>query len=564
MERAFAYPSGRRVHYRHAGSGPPLVMLHGATGTSGTLEPLARELARSRTVIAIDLPGFGESEPLPGVPDVAGYALTVLETLEALGVEVFDLHGTRLGGSVAIALAAAYPDRVRRLVLEGFALYSASERDELLARFAPDLAPRWDGTHLLTAWAWLRDQHLFWPWYRRVPAARLRRPLPSPDALHDHFVEFMRGMTGYEQGFRIALRDSLADDLAALQTPALAVASADDPLQLFLDRLGKASSVVTVAPVAAGRTAVAAAIEAFLAEDQQCPTPGPPHPVAWGPGVIRRSFTPTPSGPMLTRRSGTRTRRPLVLFHAAPGSSSYFEPLMLRLGHDRPVITFDNPGNGDSAPIHGNPGIADLERILGHALDQLGLDEFDVYGSHTGALIAMEAAIRMPQRVKHVILDGITLFTPEQTREYLDRYPVPLRITTEGSHLLWAWNFRRDMGLWWPYYNHTMGGFRPEGAVGSPEAQHAGYVEFMKGGRTYHLSYRAAFAYDTRSRLPLITQPVLHCSSESDPLRTAIPEAMSLTASAVARVHQGNGADATLDLYRRFLADQPLPPGPEV
>lgn len=563
MERAFAYPSGRRVHYRRAGSGPPLVMLHGAAGSSWTLQALGRDLAATRTVIALDLPGFGESEPLPGVPDVSGYALTVLETLESLGIEVFDLYGTRLGATVAVSLAAAYPDRVRRLVLDGMGLYTEAERADLVANYAPDLAPRWDGTHLITAWSWLRDQHLFWPWYRRVPDARLRRPLPSPDALHDRFVDFLRGMTGYRQGFDVAFRDSLAQDLAALQTPTLAIASADDPLQLFLDRIGQASRCVQVAPVAPDRDGLAAGIEAFLAEDEQCPAPGEAHPVAWGSGVVRRSFTPTPSGAMLTRRSGTRTRRPLVMFHAAPGSSAYYEPVMVRLGQDRPVITFDTPGNGDSAPLHGNPGIADFERVLGQAIDHLGLDEFDVYGSHTGALIAIEAAIRMPERVKHVILDGITLFTPEQTREYLDRYPVPLRIATEGSHLLWAWNFRRDMGLWWPYYNHTMEGFRPEGAVGSPAMQHSGYVEFMKGGRSYHLSYRAAFAFDTRGRLPLVTQPVLHCSSASDPLRAALPEAMTLTQNGVARVHQGNGSEATLDLYRRFLAGQPVPPGPE-
>jgi pimeloyl-ACP methyl ester carboxylesterase len=279
---------------------------------------------------------------------------------------------------------------------------------------------------------------------------------------------------------------------------------------------------------------------------------------------VVRSYTQTSIGEMLTRRSGDGTAgRPLVFFHAAPGSSSYFEGLMAEMGKDRPVFTFDTPGNGDSAPLGGLPEIWDFQAILGEAIDALGIDEFDVYGSHTGALIAIETAIRMRQRVKRVILDGITLFTPEQTADYLANYPIPLNISSDGGHLLWAWTFRRDMGLWWPWYNRTLDGLRPEGGVAAADLQHAGYVEFMKGGRTYHLSYRAAFAYPTRERMPLVTQPVLQTSTPADPLRAAIPEAMSLTRRGESRIHQGNLQPATHALYRAFLAGEPLPAGPE-
>ena len=63
-KRRYVYAGDRRVHYRRAGAGPPLVMLHASPGSSYVLRPLIELMARSRTVIAIDTPrlrGVGRS-----------------------------------------------------------------------------------------------------------------------------------------------------------------------------------------------------------------------------------------------------------------------------------------------------------------------------------------------------------------------------------------------------------------------------------------------------------------------------------------------------------------------
>jgi hypothetical protein len=176
----------------------------------------------------------------------------------------------------------------------------------------------------------------------------------------------------------------------------------------------------------------------------------------------------------------------------------------------------------------------------------------------------MDMALKRPRQVKRLILDGVTMYPPEKVAEILENYPIPMRVSSDGGHVLWAWNFLRDMQLWYPWYDKTPHGSRGAG-VTSPEAIHATFREWIKGGTTYHLSYRAAFAYPTGEKLKLLDLPVLHCTGPSDPLREFLPEATRLTRGSQSRVHPGRAtpetAAVTLELYRRFLAGQPLPDG---
>ena len=61
IKRHYAYAGERRVHYRRAGEGAPLVLLHASPGSSAGLVSLIEDLAEHYTVIAIDSPGYGES-----------------------------------------------------------------------------------------------------------------------------------------------------------------------------------------------------------------------------------------------------------------------------------------------------------------------------------------------------------------------------------------------------------------------------------------------------------------------------------------------------------------------
>jgi pimeloyl-ACP methyl ester carboxylesterase len=98
------------------GSGPPLLLLHGWGATKELMLPVAERLPARRAVVP-DLPGFGGTGAPPAAWGPDEYATWVLALLDRLGVATADVVGHSFGGRIAIALTAAHPQRVRRLVL---------------------------------------------------------------------------------------------------------------------------------------------------------------------------------------------------------------------------------------------------------------------------------------------------------------------------------------------------------------------------------------------------------------------------------------------------------------
>ena len=103
-----------------ADDAPPLLALHGWLDNAASFARLAPLLPAHR-LIALDLPGHGRSAHLPPGPlvhyDLPVYVAAVLAAADALALDRFDLLGHSLGAGIASLLAAAAPDRVRRLVL---------------------------------------------------------------------------------------------------------------------------------------------------------------------------------------------------------------------------------------------------------------------------------------------------------------------------------------------------------------------------------------------------------------------------------------------------------------
>ncbi len=96
----------------------PLVLLHPFPFDSRFWEPQVVRFASERPVLTLDLPGFGESEKLPGEPSLDRWADAVAETVEAAfgGMPVV-LGGLSMGGYIALRLAARHPDLLEALVL---------------------------------------------------------------------------------------------------------------------------------------------------------------------------------------------------------------------------------------------------------------------------------------------------------------------------------------------------------------------------------------------------------------------------------------------------------------
>jgi len=113
----FANVNGVRLHYLSAGSGDPVVLLHGYAETSHMWRPLIAKLASTHTVIAPDLRGAGQSSTPAAGYTKAEMAQDIHALVRKLGYEHIQIVGHDIGLMVAYAYAAQYPAEVERIVL---------------------------------------------------------------------------------------------------------------------------------------------------------------------------------------------------------------------------------------------------------------------------------------------------------------------------------------------------------------------------------------------------------------------------------------------------------------
>ncbi len=117
IQSRFARVNGTRLHYLTAGEGEPIVLLHGYAQNSHMWRPLIAELARTHTVIAPDLRGFGQSAKPPQGYDKKTMAQDIHALAASLGYERVRLAGHDIGLMVAYAYAAQFPAEVDRIAL---------------------------------------------------------------------------------------------------------------------------------------------------------------------------------------------------------------------------------------------------------------------------------------------------------------------------------------------------------------------------------------------------------------------------------------------------------------
>ena len=109
---------GARLSTMEAGEGPPVLALHGLGATKGSFLPTVAGLASGFRVIAVDLPGFGDSDkPIGAAYDARFFAAAGVELLDALALDRVHVIGNSLGGRIALEMGLRHPGRVGRLAL---------------------------------------------------------------------------------------------------------------------------------------------------------------------------------------------------------------------------------------------------------------------------------------------------------------------------------------------------------------------------------------------------------------------------------------------------------------
>jgi haloacetate dehalogenase len=221
------------IRTRVAGSGPPLLLLHGYPQTHMIWHRVVDALTRQFTVVATDLRGYGGSSKPPGGDDHSGYskramAQDQIEVMASLGFRRFQVVGHDRGGRVAHRMALDHADAVQRLVVldivptltiferadqhlarsyyHWFFLAQPSDLPEHLIGLDPEYFLRWT----LNSWA------------------KIEGAIPEP--IIQHYLDYFRdpaviraSCEDYRAGASIDLDDDIADRQARIQCPLLAL-----------------------------------------------------------------------------------------------------------------------------------------------------------------------------------------------------------------------------------------------------------------------------------------------------------------------------------------------------
>lgn len=108
----FANTSHGRIHYLEQGSGAPVILLHSNGGSAYEWEEMFDELAQTHRVLAWDMPGHGDSEPITKHYSVEMYADAVVAFMDSLGIQSASVMGSSIGGGICVSLGANHPDRI--------------------------------------------------------------------------------------------------------------------------------------------------------------------------------------------------------------------------------------------------------------------------------------------------------------------------------------------------------------------------------------------------------------------------------------------------------------------
>ena len=200
-------------------------------------------------------------------------------------------------------------------------------------------------------------------------------------------------------------------------------------------------------------------------------------------------------------------RTTLVLLHQNPSSGFEYQHLIAEMAKDRMVIAFDTPGSGMSDGPSGPTPIGDYAAAFSDGLDRLGFgpdSRIDLFGFHTGSLLAAELAIQRPDMVRRLALSGIPFRSPAERAERLAAVRRTPPTTDDGKSILdriaWLWRFvvtDRDPGV---------------------PLERAAFM-FMEKAKTmnrYWWPYEGVWSYPMEERFSKVSQPVLIVQPRED------------------------------------------------
>ena len=197
----------------------------------------------------------------------------------------------------------------------------------------------------------------------------------------------------------------------------------------------------------------------------------------------------------------------LILLHPSPLSSAFMSPLIKLFEGMVWVLAPDTPGYGASDPLP-EPG-RDLSAYvdwLRRFMHSQGLSSAGIFGSATGAQIAIQFARTFPEMADYVVLDNAVHFEDEERKRIMEDYFPDLTPQTDGSHFQTAWDMSAKLYQYFPWFDQTED-CKVSDTAPPLELVHGTAMSYLVAGADYDRAYRAAFNNEDARNVQAITRP---------------------------------------------------------
>ncbi len=211
---------GKNIHFLSDGKGPVILLFHASPMSSSTLIPLIKLLSNDFTVLAIDTPGYGQSEkPNTQPTQINFYSNLISSLLEKLALQKVAIYGTATGAQIAIRFGIDHPEKTAQLFLDNVAHFDDDERKEIVDAYFPDFKPQKDGSHLSAIWENVVQLFNYFPWCFQEEKYKLSNPAPPLDVLKMIFIEYLKAGPEYDWAYRLAFEHEKLQNMLQLKIP---------------------------------------------------------------------------------------------------------------------------------------------------------------------------------------------------------------------------------------------------------------------------------------------------------------------------------------------------------
>ena len=512
----------RQVHYRRAGSGPPLIALHRLPRSSKDLLPFMQTAMDRFTVIAPDMAGYGNSFSLESEPHSLTPFVEDLDAfLDALGLSQVLIYGEQAGAALALTYAVQLSDKVKAIAAWDLDLPGALDLPPTAKNPLPPFEPQWDGSHLAWLWAMSREQTAFHPYHTPALNTRVDGDMPDPTELQNRVVQFLTGSNqgrDYTAGYGAARTFAAADVLRTVAPPTLITAR---QRQTGLDPwrgVDQVSASLTKATAAEYEGATHESLS-FLADHAPSNDVPPPPKVTPIPGVLWHDFVSVDGGQLHFHCNGDGETVPLLVQHDAASSIGTVQPITKSFIGKRTVFAFDMPGSGESDRIIPPEGVEveEYAKVLDQALDVLSLHTVDFYGMWGGGFVGLDLAAAPSSRVRRLVMSNVFQHTGDEQKDVIANYTPDISPVWHGGHLLQCWHQMRDQGIYYPWFKRNRDGVIWREPFLATDMVHERVCSLLKAGNMYRTAYRAHFVYPTYEKLAQTPVPTLLATTEWDP-----------------------------------------------